>query len=478
MSQPQRFIPKLLSIRVLVGLTALLVSLGVVSSAAALPAPSLFLTTGGAGDSKVTPPPSNLWNVNPATGASFAVGNTGYAITGMAQDPTTGVLYAVSNFKSPNTPLALLTINPATGAATQIGTFGKEQKIADIAFNSIGQLFGWWDEPEDNLVSIDKLTGAVTKIGDAGISTYGSGSDFDINDTFWLLGEGEGEAPPNEEGTYWTVDTATGVPTARGRLTPIDENESSISAASFDCARTTLYATVNNYGDPPANLVTVDLANGLLSNKGGVPIGADGLVWYCPLAFEFATGPVKVAAKKQTLTLPVIRGPRIKGAASVNFATVKGSAKAGTDFLATAGTLGFANNASAGSVAVTIKSNPKAGKNRKFTVALSSPTAGGTVGAPLQITILAAKPKPAKVKGPSQTSSDRPVFRLKSAQLPARFRCKLDSGKFKGCGKNSKKGKKYKTPELDPGKHTLKVQVINGAGKKSKPAKKVFTVLP
>jgi hypothetical protein len=478
MSQSQRFIPKPLSIRVLVGLTALLASLVVVSSAAALPAPSLFLTTGGVGDPKVTPPPSNLWNVNPATGAASSVGNTGYAITGMAQDPTTGVLYAVSNFKSPSTPLALLTINPATGAATQIGTFGKEQKIADIAFNSIGQLFGWWDEPEDNLVSIDKLTGTVTKIGDAGISTYGSGSDFDINDTFWLLGEGEGEVPPNDEGTYWTVDTATGVPTARGRLTPIDENESSISAASFDCSRTTLYATVNNYGDPPANLVTVDLASGLLSNKGGVPIGADGLVWYCPLAFEFATGPIKVAAKKQTLTLPVIRGPRIKGAASVNFATVNGSAKAGTDFLAAAGTLGFANNAGSGSVAVTIKGNPKAGKNRKFTVALSGPTAGGTVGAPLQITILAAKPKPAKVKGPSQTSSDQPVFKLKSAQLPARFRCKLDNGKFKGCGKNSKKGRKYKTPELDPGKHMLKVQVINGAGKKSKPAKKVFTVLP
>jgi hypothetical protein len=479
MSQPHRVIPRFLSIHALVGLTAVLASLVLASSAAALPAPSLFLTTGGVGDSKITPPPSNLWSVDPATGVAVSVGNTGYAITGLAQDPTTGVLYAVSNFKSPTTPLALLTINPATGAATQIGTFGKEQRIADISFNSSGQLFGWWDEPEDNLVSIDKLTGVVTKIGDANISTYGSGSDFDINDTFWLLGEGEGEAPPpNEEGTYWTVDTATGVPTERGQLTPIDENASSISAASFDCSRTTLYATVNNYGDPPANLVTVNLATGALSNKGGIPIGADGLAWYCPLAFEFTSGPIKVAAKKQTLTLPVVRGPRIKGAASVNFATVNGSAKAGTDFVASAGTLGFANNVSGGSVAVTIKGDPKAGKNRKFSVALSSPTAGGTVGAPLQITILAAKPKPAKVKGPSQTSSAQPVFRLKSSQLPARFKCKLDNGKFKGCGKNSKKGKKYRTPELDPGKHTLKVQVINGAGKKSKPAKKVFTVLP
>lgn len=479
MSHAPRFTSKLLSIRALVCLTALLASLVMASSAAALPAPSLLMTTGGTGTPSVTPPASNLWQLDPANGSPTSLGNTGYAITGLAQDPTTGILYAVSNFKSPTAPLTLLTINPATGAATAIGSLGKERKIADIAFNSSGQLFGWWDEPEDNLVSIDKLTATVTKIGDANISTYGSGSDFDRNDVFWLLGEGEGEAPPpNEEGTYWTVDTATGVPTERGQLTPLDENASSISAASFDCSRTTLYATMNNFGDPPANLLTVDLGSGLLINKGLIPTGADGLVWYCPLAFEFTSGPIKVAAKKQTLTLGVVRGPRIKGAASVNFATVDGSAKAGTDFLASAGTLGFANNVSGGSVAVTIEGNLKAGKNREFSVALSSPTAGGSVGSPLQITILAAKPKPAKIKGPKRTSSDRPVFRLKSAQLPARFRCKLDNGKFKGCGKNSKKGKKYKTPELDPGKHTLKVQVINGAGKKSKPAKKIFTVLP
>ena len=55
------------------------------------------------------------------------------------------------------------------------------------------------------------------------------------------------------------------------------------------------------------------------------------------------------------------------------------------------------------------------------------------------------------------------VFKLRSAQLPARFRCKLDKGKFKGCGKNSKKGKKYKTPKLEPGKHKLVVQVVMGA---------------
>lgn len=477
MSQSQRFIPKPLSMRVLVGLTTLLVSLVTVSSAAALPAPSLFMTTGGIGNSSVTPPPSNLWQLDPNNGVATSLGNTGYAIGALAQDPTTGILYAASNNKSPIAPNTLLKINPANGAATAVGSLG-EFRVSDMTFDASGKLVAWV-ETDDVFASIDKNTGAVTVIGPEELSTYGGGFAFDLNETLWLFGEGEGlGAKKSNEGMYYTIDPLTGKATLRGKLIAIDENESAISAAAYDCSRTTLYATVNNFGAPPANLVTINTATGALTNKGGLPTGADGLEWYCPLAFEFASGPIKVAAKKQTLILPVIRGPRIKGVASVNFATVSGSAKAGTDFVAAAGTLSFANNASSGSAAVTIKSNPKAGKNRKFTVSLSSPTAGGTVGAPLQITILAAKPKPAKVKGPNQTSSDRPVFKLKSTQLPARFRCKLDSGKFKGCGKNSKKGKKYKTPELDPGKHTLKVQVINGAGKKSKQAKKVFTVLP
>lgn len=448
------------------------------SLASALPAPSLFATTGGTGDSKVIAPPSNLWKLDPATGAPTAIGNTGYAITGLAQDPTTGILYGVSNFKSPLLPLTLLTINPATGATTPVGSLGVERKIADISFNSLGQLFGWWDEPEDNLVSIDKATGAVTLIGNADISTYGSGSAFDLNDTFWLLGDGEGEPPPNEEGTYYTVDTNTGAATVRGRLSPIDANESAISAAAFDCARTTLYAIVNNYGEPPANLVTVDLTTGVLTNKGLVPTGADGLEWYCPQAFELGGNPSITVAPGKTLTIPVLRGPRIKGTASVAFSTKAGSAKAGEDFVAASGTLPFANNANTSSVSVKAKSNQKAGKPRSFQVVLSSPSGGGTVGAPVTVTIKTLKPAKAKISGPKSTHKSRPVFKLRSKQLPARFRCKLDKGKFKGCGKAGKKPKKFKTPELDPGQHTLVVQVVNGANQKSKLAKKKFTVLP
>jgi hypothetical protein len=422
-----------------------------------------------------------LYAVNPTNGAVTPLGSTGYAITGMAQDPTSGILYAVSNHKSPGAPDTLLRLDPANGAATVIGPVGSKaapQRIADMDFDSNGNLFGWSEE-KDVFVSVDKATGLATPIGENDISTYGSASAFDSNDTFWLLGEGEGKPPVNDEGEFWTIDTATGVPTERGRLTPIDENASSVSAASYDCARTTLYALVNNYGEPPANLVTVDLTTGTLTNKGLTQTAADGLAWYCPLEFEFPTTTATVkAGKKTTLTVPVVRGPRVKGAATAAFSTVNGSAKAGKDFTAASGVLGFANNVAGSSIALNVTPDPKAGSNRMFTLTLSGPSGGGSVGAPYTVTIKAGKPQKAKVKGPKSTAATKVTFKLISGQLPSRFRCKLDKGKFKGCGKAGKKAKKFTLKALKPGKHTLTVQVANGAGLKSKPIKKKFTVLP
>lgn len=249
------------------------------SAASALPGPVLLATTGGTGGHG-TSPPSNLYRLDPATGATTSLGGTGYAITGLAQDPTTGVLYGVSSQGSPIAPLELLTLNPTTGAATPVGPLG-EQRVADISFDSQGRLFGW-SEFGDELVSIDKGSGAATIVGPSGINTAGSGSSFDRNDTYWLMGFKEG-------GAFYTVDTATGVPTARGTLTPIDENDSPVSAAAWDCARTTLYATLNNQGEPPANLVTIDTTTGALVNRGLTVTAADGLEWYCPLGFDFGT---------------------------------------------------------------------------------------------------------------------------------------------------------------------------------------------
>lgn len=468
---PKRFTSLSVSLRAFVLGGLVVAFLSAPATALALPSPSLFATTGGSGNSSVVAPPSQLYRVDPNNGSTTALGNTGYAIGALAQDPTTGILYAASNNKSPTAPNTLLRLDPSNGAATVIGSFDPF-RVSDMTFDSSGRLFAWV-ETSDELATIDKATGTATVVGPNELSTYGSGLTFDLGETLWLFGEGE-------PGPFWSVDPATGVPTERGELSAIDEEDAAISAASADCARTTIYGALNNFGEPPANLLTIDTATGQLTNKGTTVTAIDGLEWFCPLAFEFTSStPITIpGGKAQTLNFAVLRGPRIKGGASVNYAAVPGSAQAGRDFAAASGTLAFANNAGSGSFAVTMTPDPNAGQNRKFEIALSSPSSGGSTGPAVPVTINAAKPKGPKVKGPKKTKSQRPVFKLRSNQLPARFRCKLDKGKFKGCGKNSKKGKKYRTPKLAPGKHKLVVQVVNGAGLKSKPVKKKFTILP
>jgi uncharacterized protein YjiK len=444
------------------------ISLAVPAIAAALPQPTLFETTGGNGGQLEEPPASDLYKVDPATGATASVGNTGYAITGLAQDPTTGILYAVSNTRSPIAPLTLLQLDPATGAATPVGPL-EGRVIADISFDSQGRLFGL-AEGADDVASIDKQTGAVTLIVSPADISMGNGNSFDRDDNLWFMG-GRGE---NSE--YATIDTTTGAVTPRGQLIPIDENDSAVSAAAWDCARTTLYATLNNRGKPPANLVTIDVSTGAITNKGTTVTAADGLEWYCPLAFETTKKRATVAAgKARTLIVPLVRGPRIKGEASVSYATKSGSAQAGRDFKALSGTATFANNATEQSLALRVTPDPRAGKNRTFTLRLSKPSADGSVGKALTVTIKTAKPR-LKLRGPRQTVAG-PVFRLRSNEIPARFRCKIDGGRFKGCGKNGRKGKTLKIRGLDPGRHTLVVQTVNGAGLKSKPVKKKFAVL-
>jgi hypothetical protein len=442
-----------------VALAAISVVLAAPAGASALPTPTLLATTGGSGDSTKTAVASDLYSLNPSTGAATSLGNTGYSIGALAQDPTTGVLYAASNHKSPGSPDTLLTLNPATGAATPIGQFG-EFRVTDLAFDVTGQLYAWV-ETEDLFARIDKATGVVTTIGE-GTGSAGSGLTFDASETLWFFGGGE-------EGPYYSVDPATGEVTERGELTPVDEEDASISAATTDCAQTTIYGSLNNFGEPPANLLTIDTATGQLVNKGSTVTSIDGLEWYCPLAFEFAVPAQKLGATATSVTLAVNRGPRIRGAASVGYvASGAGSAN---------GTLAFPNTVTQQSLTLPITKDPTAGEARVLTVQLSNPSGGGTVGPAATVEIATTKPT-LTVKGPKSTENSRPTFKIKSNQRPASFKCKLDKGKFKKCGKSGKKPKKFKTKALDPGKHKLVVQAVNGEGKKSKQVKKKFTILP
>src|ERR1700729_4111756 len=100
----------------------------------------LYVATGSNGVA------GQLFTVNPATAAATLVapileGLNPISITGLAFQPGTGVLYAVSGGGGTD-PRGLFTINTTTGAATRIGAAGVLQ-ASDIKFNASGVLFAW-----------------------------------------------------------------------------------------------------------------------------------------------------------------------------------------------------------------------------------------------------------------------------------------------------------------------------------------------
>src|SRR5436305_1685241 len=96
---------------------------------------------------------TDLYILNPFTGSVVTdLGPTGFSISGLRFDPTTGVLYGSTTNFSGSVPQSLIRLNPATGAGTLVGSLGvPNQSAADIAFTRSGQLYGWLEPSQDDL---------------------------------------------------------------------------------------------------------------------------------------------------------------------------------------------------------------------------------------------------------------------------------------------------------------------------------------
>ena len=96
--------------------------------------------------------------------------------TGMACDPTSGIMYASSTDISAS---SLYTVNLTTGAATRIGAITNAPGIIALAVDDTGQVYGE-DLVNDTLIRINKTTGDGTIIGPLGFdANYAQGMDFD-----------------------------------------------------------------------------------------------------------------------------------------------------------------------------------------------------------------------------------------------------------------------------------------------------------
>jgi hypothetical protein len=265
-------------------------------------APVLYGAT-GASDTD-TLPASNLYTLNPATGAATSVGSIGKAITGLAFDDTTITLYGVTAGVSlDGTERQLLKINTATGASTLVASLGTNE-IEDIAFNGKGELFGW-NETGDDLVKIDKASGAVTKVGESGLGvTFGNGVAF--NPQGQLFGFLDGDF-----GHVFRIDPSTGAVTPGAHLSNSpNKTGNMISSADVDCDSVTMWGVVNDFG-AASNLVTIDTASGAITNKGTSVKGLDAIAWAgCR---QTSVGGTVAATLSLSLGAPASFGPFTAG---------------------------------------------------------------------------------------------------------------------------------------------------------------------
>ncbi|MBN1494913.1 S-layer homology domain-containing protein [Candidatus Peregrinibacteria bacterium] len=231
------------------------------------PGNMVLLGTDGAGNNPAAP---NLFTLDPETGNILTtIGLVGFNATGIAVDPTTGILYGSTGTNDPTggNPNSLITIDLTTGAGTLVGPARDaalvDHNLADIAFDSTGQLYGW-SEMTDELYAVDKTTGAVTLVGAGGLSTYGSGLIFDLTNTLYLFGNGDDD--------YWIIDKTTGLPLANPPFLNASGNSESLGSAAVDSANI-IFA---NRGYPSDwagtsywDLVVPEQTNGILVSMGG-----------------------------------------------------------------------------------------------------------------------------------------------------------------------------------------------------------------
>jgi len=203
--------------------------------------------------------------IDPDDGTTIrTIGPVGYVVNGLEYDATTGRLYGSTSVKDPIYN-GLIEIDINTGAGTDIGVDGWGLSVIPIAVTNItidstGRMYGWWDQKQDDLVSIDKATGIATRVGESSVVTLVNGLDFDNSDTLYMI----------QLGYVYQVDVTTGSATFTGSY-----GECCAHHGDFDPANNLYYAIgPNKFG--PKFLELVDISDPASpAVVGTVPLEAD-----------------------------------------------------------------------------------------------------------------------------------------------------------------------------------------------------------
>lgn len=213
----------------------------------------------------------HLFALNPATGGVLSdVGPIGFDVTGLALDPSTGVLYGATGLQDPNSPNSIITVNPATGAGTLVGPEIAGGPLADIAFTSDRVLYGW-GEGTDNLYTVDPSTGQATIVGLSGLDTAGSGISPNSLDVLYFAGA-------DANGLLRTIDRNTGTQASAIQMSGAPFG-TRVPALAFNAGDLLFGADGGGGHNIVRHLTTIDTVSGLVTDVGPTIDGLDALVF-------------------------------------------------------------------------------------------------------------------------------------------------------------------------------------------------------
>jgi hypothetical protein len=238
--------------------------------------------------------PSNLYMIDPATGAALLVGPMGMTrCSGLAFGPN-GILFAVGHDPdNPNDWFSLFAVDTATGAALPLGeyhhSFGDNpdnSRISDLSFRSDGALFGYL-ESDDGLGILEP--GGVNELGWTNVSCCGNGIAFSAADVLFHSNEDALHTLNQTTGdATWVADHT--FPAYTPDECPVlgEDDDPRINALDFSGGGV-LYGSLNCGwgGGGPNYLVTVNTANGVVTEVGETVDGLDGIAFWGEPYVEF-----------------------------------------------------------------------------------------------------------------------------------------------------------------------------------------------
>lgn len=270
----------------------------------------LYVALGGANTT------SDLYIVDSTTGNVVQdIGPIGFAVTGLAINPVTGILYGVTSERSRSAPRSLITIDTGTGLGSLVGPLGLRSgdPITDITF--LGPvLYGWSKSGE--LYTISLTTGTATLVGNSGLGE-GNGGGLAENPSgtaMYVTPE------PADGGRIFLVNPADGSVTPAGTLDSADAVP--IFALAFN-ASGVLYGSMERQRgrNSVGVLITINLTTnpgqiteiGLINQAGDPLVSPDAIVFF-PAICVHGSSLITMADGERMSISNVKKGATILGA--------------------------------------------------------------------------------------------------------------------------------------------------------------------